>query len=120
MEKNRNEQERATYNRLILEKENSVDDLSHDQRKIEDSLHNLNEELHRGYRSLAMILEKDHQDGSSERYRMIQKNEDQEHFFKRQLQEIENQLLEGYHDQRKKIEKETEQLYKKRSEIPWD
>ena len=120
MGENKNEKERAKYNRLILEKETSLEDLNHDQHKIKESLHSLNEDLHRGYRTLAMILEEEHQDGSIAGYRMLQKNEEQEHFFKRQLQEAEDQLLEGYSNQRKMLEAETEQLYKKRSEVPWD
>lgn len=117
---NKNDQERAKYSRLITEKENDINELKQEQRKIEDSLRNLQEDLQRGYRTLAMINEEDVYSGNHEGIRMQRKNEEQERFFKRQLQEAEETLSEQYAEQQKTLDKETEDLYKKRGEIPWD
>jgi hypothetical protein len=117
---NKNEQERAAYNRLILEKEMIEDDLRNDQRKIENSLQNLQEDLQRGYRTLSMLYEEENLDGNPNSLSMQRKNEDQERLFFCQLREAEELLGESYIQQRKTIEEETEELYKKRSEIPWD
>ncbi|WP_430598106.1 hypothetical protein [Enterococcus sp. AZ177] len=115
----KNEQERATYNRLIIEKENSVDNLKNDQRKIEDSLQQLQDDLQRGYRTLSMLNDEEFRE-NPENLRLQRKTEEQEHFFKRQLSEAVEELSESYTKQRKVLDDETEELYRKRGEIPWD
>ncbi|MGX7149459.1 hypothetical protein [Enterococcus ureasiticus] len=117
---NKNDQERVKYSRLITEKENINDELKQEQRKIEDSLRNLQEDLQRGYRTLAMINEEAVHSENHEGIRVQRKNEEQERYFGRQLQEAEETLSDHYAEQRKTLDKETEDLYKKRGEIPWD
>lgn len=120
MDNNKNEQERLAYNRLIIEKETSVDDMKNDQRKLEDSLNSLQEDLQRGYRTLSMLNDEDIRDGNPENLRLHRHNEEQEHLFKRQLRDAEEELSERFAEQRRILDDETEELYRKRSEIPWD
>ncbi|GGD03816.1 hypothetical protein [Enterococcus wangshanyuanii] len=117
---NKNDAERAKYGRFITEKETSMDELKQDQKKIEMSLLDLQEELHRGYRTLAMLNEEVVHEGNIEGIRMQRRNEEQEVFFAHQLREAEENLSNFYSEQRKILDKETEELYKKRGEIPWD
>ena len=117
---NKNEQERSRYNQLIITNEKKVDDLSNDQRKMEDSLLFLNEDIQRGYRNLDMINEEDLREGDHETLRLQRMNDEQEQLFKRQLQETEEDVLDSYTRQRRVLDDETEDLYKKRSDIPWD
>lgn len=119
MDNNKNDQERAAYNRLIIEKENSVDDLKNDQRKIENSLQQLQEDLHRGYRTLSILNDEDFRE-NPENLRLQRRDEEQEHLFKRQLRKAEEELSECYTKQRKVLDDESEELYRKRGEIPWD
>ena len=115
-----NEQERSTYNKLIMAKEDAVDDLKKDQRKIEGSLQYLAEDLQRGYQTLSLLNEEDLREGNLRIIHDQRRNEEQEQLFTRQLQAAEEQLSESYAEQRKTLDDETEELYKKRSEIPWD
>ncbi|MBO0468131.1 hypothetical protein JZO73_11395 [Enterococcus plantarum] len=117
---NKNDAERAKYGRFIIEKETSMDELKQDQKKIEMNLQDLQEELRRGYHTLAMLNEDVVRDGNSEGIRIQRRNEEQERFFVRQLRETEDNLTNSYAEQRKILDKETEELYKKRGEIPWD
>ncbi|MBO0438984.1 hypothetical protein [Candidatus Enterococcus ikei] len=117
---NKNDAERAKYGRFIIEKETSMDELKQDQKKIEMSLLDLQEELQRGYRTLSMLNEDVVLDGNTEGIRIQRRNEEQEHFFARQLREDADNLNNCYSEQRKILDKETEELYKKRGEIPWD
>lgn len=117
---NKKDVERAKYGRLITEKETSIDELKQDQKKIEMSLQDLQEELQRGYRTIAMLNEDVVREGNPEGIRIQRKNEEQEHFFARQLRDAEDHLTTSYSEQRKVLDKETEKLYKKRGEIPWD
>ncbi|EAC2412639.1 hypothetical protein AF435_14425 [Listeria monocytogenes] len=119
MDKNKHDQERVAYNRLITERENSVDDLKSDQRKIEDSLQQLQEDLHRGYRALSILNDEDFRE-NPENLRLQRRDEEQEHLFKRQLREAEEELSETYTKQRKILDDEVEELYRKRGEVPWD
>lgn len=116
----KNEQERAIYTRLILEKEISEENLRNDQQKIGESLEKLRENLQRGYRILGMLYEEEILAGDPKSLSKSRKNEEQEQLFFCQLREAEEVLLENYTEQRKIIEYETEELYKKRSDVPWD
>ncbi|TFJ42668.1 hypothetical protein CKN73_04465 [Carnobacterium divergens] len=115
----KNEQERVMYNRLIIEKENSVDDLKNDQRKIEGSLQQLQEDLQRGYRMLGMLNDEKFRE-NPENLQLQRRDEEQEHLFKSQLREAEEELSESYTKQRKVLDDEAEELYRKRGGIPWD
>lgn len=117
---NKNEQECSRCNRLITEKENNIDELSDNRRKLEDSLSLLNDHLQRGYRSLTSMNEEDLREGDHETLRLQQMNEEQEQLFQRHLQETEEEVLESYRSQQKVLDDEIEKLHKKRSEIPWD
>lgn len=120
MDNEKQDQERDKYNRLILANENAVDDLKQEQRKMDISLQELQMDLQRGYRTLALLNEDDLQAVNTETIRMHQRNEAQEQFFKRQLQGAEEQLNACYTAHRKVLEDETEELYRKRGELAWD
>lgn len=120
MDTTKNDQERAKYTRLIGEKEETIDQLKLDKRKVEDSLQNLQTTLQRSYRKLAMLNEEDLRDGNQENRRMQRQEEEQEHFFKRELGQAEANLSESYKEQAKLLEDEKEKLYEKRGEISWD
>lgn len=117
---NKNDQERAKYSILIAEKENNTDKLKQEQQKIENSLQNLQEDLQRGYRTLMMINGEEVHSGNVKSLRIQRKNEEQEQLFKHQLRDAEEMLSDSYTEQRKVLDRETEKLYKKRGEIPWD
>lgn len=120
MEQNKNDQERTKYTLLIAEKERAVEDISRDQQKLEESLSFLQEDLQRGYRELSAVNEDYLMNENLELIRLQRKNEEQEHYFKRQLENAEELIAETYSEQRKTLDDETEELYKKRGEIPWD
>lgn len=120
MKSKKNEETRAMYNRLIAEKETNLDDLKKNQRKIEDSLHMLQDELQRGYRTLAMLNEEDNRESGQAVNPFQRRSEQQEQFYKRKLTDAEDQLSDSYSEQRKLLDEETEELYQKRSELPWD
>ena len=117
---NKKDVERAKYGRLIAEKETNIDELKQDQKKIEMNLQDLQDELKRGYRTLAMLNEDVVREGNSKGIRIQRRNEEQEFFFARQLRESEATLSSCYSEQRKILDKETEELYIKRGEISWD
>ena len=73
---NKNDAERAKYGRFIIEKETSMDELKQDQKKIEMSLLDLQEELQRGYRTLSMLNEDVVRDGNTEGIRIQRRNEE--------------------------------------------
>lgn len=120
MEKTKNDQERAKYTRLISEKEDAVEELKADKRKLEDSLQNLQADLQRGYRNLSMLNEEDSRDGNQENLRIQRQAEEQEQFVKRELMQVEEQMSESYKLQKKILDDEKEKLYEKRSAISWD
>lgn len=120
MDDNKNEKERAKYTQLISEKELAVDDLKEEQRKLQENLRNLQAELHKGYQELASLDEEGAQKGDMDSIQRLRKNEAQARTFQNQLMDSENELSESYSKEYKKIEKETEELYQKRSDIPWD
>lgn len=101
MEKTKNDQERAKYTRLISEKEDAVEELKADKRKLEDSLQNLQADLQRGYRNLSMLNEEDSRDGNQENLRIQRQAEEQEQFVKRELMQVEEQMSESYKLQKK-------------------
>ncbi|MDA9470444.1 hypothetical protein [Enterococcus sp. 5H] len=120
MDNTTNDQERLKYNRLIMEKESTLDDLTRDKRKIEECIFELKDNLHRGFQELNMLNEECVRNGSNENRLMQRHNEEQEHFFQQQLREAEYQIIDDYNAESKSIKDETEVLYKKRSEVPWD
>lgn len=120
MDQNKNDQERERYTRLISDTETSMDELKREQRKIEESLQNLQTDLQRGYRQLAMLNEEDVRDGSVENLRMQRHDEVQEQEFKRELRQVEEHISDSYTEQRKVLDKHKEELYEKRSAVPWD
>lgn len=120
MDSHKNDQERAQYTRLISDTEASIDDLRREQRKIEESIQSLQTELQRGYRQLAILNEEDIHEGSLENLRMQRHDEIQEQEFKRELRQVEEHISDSYIEQRKVLDKQKEELYEKRSAVPWD
>lgn len=118
--KTNNDDERSKYDRLISVKDREMDDLTKDRRRIEMNFDELNDDLYRGYQRLSMINEEDLVTDNSEIIRLQQMNEQQEQFFRRQIKEVEEDVLDSYHQENKKLEKESEFLYEKRGELPLD
>ncbi|MGM0214463.1 hypothetical protein [Enterococcus sp. AZ109] len=120
MEKKTNDQERAKYDRLILENEQLIDELNNENRKIAESIHSLEEDLHRGFRKLNNLDNQNSRFGGSNTSWLHRNNEEQERAFRQLLRESNERIAAAYKKETKKIDEERELLYKKRSDISWD
>lgn len=120
VKKDNPQQEQATYNQKIIEKENQIGYLANEQRKIETVLFELETNLHRGFRQLSKLNEEQVKYGNSKNLQELRKNEEEAHMFQQNLQETNEQLAFAYKKESKILEDERENLYKKRSEISWD
>ncbi|MFD2305325.1 hypothetical protein [Enterococcus termitis] len=120
MEKNNPEQEQKVYNQKIRKKENQMDDLANEKRKIESVLSELEADLHRGFRQLSELNEEQARYGNTQNLWELRKNEEQSHIIQQKLQESNEQIALAYKKETKVLDDERETLYKKRSEISWD
>ncbi|MGX7420715.1 hypothetical protein ACWOFR_18235 [Carnobacterium gallinarum] len=120
MENKKNEQDRASYNQLIIQKEDQMDELTIEKRKIGEAIQTLEEDLHRGFQNVAMLNDEAARFGNVENNRLQRHDEEQSRIFRQLLQESNEQIEIGYHVGKKKIGEEREALYKKRGEVPWD
>lgn len=101
----KSEAEKLSYNQLIFDKENQLDELKSDQRKLVNCFQNLSEELQKGYHSLSML--------NHDNVDMQRRDDEQKHFFSRVMGDSENNLTESYSKILKKLDDEAEELYKK-------
>lgn len=120
MDSSKREQERDNYNRLISQKEEQLVKLSNEERKIGESLHTLEEDLHRGFQALNGLSVESSRFGGAETTWLQQENEEQERSFRQLLCESDEHITSAYKKETRKMDDERETLYTKRSEIPWD
>lgn len=117
MERKKNEQERAKYYRLILQKEEQLDELTNTERTITDAMENLEEDLGRGFQTVAMLNDDVTHDGTSKKYEQQRHDDEQEQVFRQLLHESKEQIAAAYRKGTNKVDEERETLYKKRSEL---
>lgn len=120
MEKDKLDQERIKINNSIRLKETEVDNLKRDEKKMTESLSELQWELQKGFRELTMLNEEFARNGGSEGLKMYQNNQEQARMFQQSIRYSEEQLENQYKQQIQSIEKEQEDLYQKRTELSWD
>lgn len=114
------DQERSKYDQLISEKEDQISELGDKKRKMEDAIIHLEDDLQRGFSELRRVHDECARDGDAENFRMQQVDEEQAYVFGRDLKEANEQLSAAYNTEARRIEQQTEELYEKRGEIPWD
>lgn len=120
MKHNEHDQERSQYNQLISQKETQIRELGDDKRKIEETIHRLEEDLQRGFHALRMLDDECAANGYPKNLRLQQENDEQHGMFRRQLEESNEEISAVYRNETKKMEQEREELYTKRGEVPWD
>lgn len=115
-----NEQKRETYNELIIQKENQMDKLVENQKKIEKSLYQLDEDFQRGFYRLRYLNEDNTGTGKNENYQAQQWDDHLESKLRHQVQYAQEEFNYVFRKEIHEIDDEREELFKKRSEIPWD
>ncbi|WP_260479502.1 hypothetical protein [Listeria cossartiae] len=115
-----NDQERAVYNQLIIQKENQMDRLLEDQKEIEKSLYQLDEDFQRGFQQLRCLNENNNGLDKVKYFRAQQWDDDLESRLRRQVQDAQEEFNYVFQKEIHEMDDEREELYKKRSEIPWD
>lgn len=115
-----NDQERAVYNQLIIQKENQIDRLLEDQKEIEKSLYQLDEDFQRGFQQLRCLNENNNGLDKVKYFRAQQWDDDLESRLRRQVQDAQEEFNYVFQKEIHEMDDEREKLYKKRSEIPWD
>lgn len=115
-----NEQERAVYNQLIIQKENQMDRLIRDQKEIEKSLYQLDEDFQKGFQQLRCLNENNNGLDKVKYFRAQQWDDNLESGLRRQVQDVQEEFNYVFQKERREMDDEREELYKKRSEIPWD
>lgn len=115
-----NEQERAVYNQLIIQKENQMDRLIGDQKEIEKSLYQLDEDFQKGFQQLRCLNENNNGLDKGKYFRAQQWDDNLESGLRRQVQDAQEEFNYVFQKEIREMDGEREELYKKRSEIPWD
>ncbi|EPB5744733.1 hypothetical protein [Listeria monocytogenes] len=115
-----NEQERAVYNQLIIQKENQMDRLIGDQKEIEKSLYQLDEDFQKGFQQLRCLNENNNGLDKGKYFRAQQWDDNLESGLRRQVQDAQEEFNYVFQKEIREMDDEREELYKKRSEIPWD
>lgn len=115
-----NEQERAVYNQLIIQKENQMDWLIGDQKEIEKSLYQLDEDFQKGFQQLRCLNENNNGLDKGKYFRAQQWDDNLESGLRRQVQDAQEEFNYVFQKEIREMDDEREELYKKRSEIPWD
>ncbi|EHL5791256.1 hypothetical protein KEB86_000851 [Listeria monocytogenes] len=120
MNEKTNEQERAVYNQLIIQKENQMDRLIRDQKEIEKSLYQLDEDFQKGFQQLRCLNENNNGLDKVKYFRAQQWDDNLESGLRRQVQDVQEEFNYVFQKEIREMDDEREELYKKRSEIPWD
>lgn len=115
-----NEQERAVYNQLIIQKENQMDRLIGEQKEIEKSLYQLDEDFQKGFQQLRCLNENNNGLDKGKYFRAQQWDDNLESGLRRQVQDAQEEFNYVFQKEIREMDDEREELYKKRSEIPWD
>lgn len=115
-----NEQERAVYNQLIIQKENQMVRLIGDQKEIEKSLYQLDEDFQKGFQQLRCLNENNNGLDKGKYFRAQQWDDNLESGLRRQVQDAQEEFNYVFQKEIREMDDERGELYKKRSEIPWD
>lgn len=114
------DQKRAIYNQQIVQKENEIDQINESQKEIERSFYRLEEELQTGFYHLRSLNEDQLTDEERKYHPSQQREYDLERSFRQRIQDAQEEFTYVFRKELHQMEDEREELYKKRSELPWD
>ncbi|HHQ0200569.1 hypothetical protein [Listeria innocua] len=120
LRENTNDRERAAYNQQIMEKESQLDKMKENRKEVENSLYQLDEDFRRGFHQLRMLSDENIREVQTGIFQEDQRNEELERGFRQKVQVAKEQFLHVFQKEIHRIDDEREELYKQRSEIPWD
>ncbi len=120
LRENTNDRERAAYNQRIMEKESQLDKMKENRKEVENSLYQLDEDFRRGFHQLRMLSDENIREVQTDIFQEEQRNEELEKGFRQKLQVAKEQFSHVFQKEIHRIDDEREELYKQRSEIPWD
>ncbi|EBF5167126.1 hypothetical protein FH017_00715 [Listeria monocytogenes] len=120
MRENTNDRERAAYNQRIMEKESQLDKMKENRKEVENSLYQLDEDFRRGFHQLRMLSDENIREVQTGIFQEEQRNEELEKGFRQKVQVAKEQFSHVFQKEIHRIDDEREELYKQRSEIPWD
>lgn len=120
LRENTNDRERAAYNQRIMEKESQLDKMKENRKEVENSLYQLDEDFRRGFHQLRMLNDENIREVQTGVFQEDQRNEALERGFRQKVQVAKEQFSHVFQKEIHRIDDEREELYKQRSEIPWD
>ncbi|EOH4042240.1 TPA: hypothetical protein ACSZAJ_11940 [Listeria monocytogenes] len=120
LRENTNDRERAAYNQRIMEKESQLDKMKENRKEVENSLYQLDEDFRRGFHQLRMLSDENIREVQTGIFQEDQRNEELERGFRQKVQVAKEQFSHVFQKEIHRIDDEREELYKQRSEIPWD
>lgn len=120
LRENTNDRERAAYNQQIMEKESQLDKMKENRKEVENSLYQLDEDFRRGFHQLRMLSDENIREVQTGIFQENQRNEELERGFRQKVQVAKEQFSHVFQKEIHRIDDEREELYKQRSEIPWD
>ncbi|WP_235007367.1 hypothetical protein [Listeria monocytogenes] len=120
LRENTNDRERAAYNQQIMEKESQLDKMKENRKEVENSLYQLDEDFRRGFHQLRMLSDENIREVQTDIFQEEQRNEELEKGFRQKVQVAKEQFSHVFQKEIHRIDDEREELYKQRSEIPWD
>ncbi|WP_260490444.1 hypothetical protein [Listeria innocua] len=120
LRENTNDRERAAYNQRIMEKESQLDKMKENRKEVENSLYQLDEDFRRGFQQLRMLSDENIREVQTGIFQENQRNEELERGFRQKVQVAKEQFSHVFQKEIHRIDDEREELYKQRSEIPWD
>ncbi|WP_233422178.1 hypothetical protein [Listeria innocua] len=120
LRENTNDRERAAYNQRIMEKESQLDKMKENRKEVENSLYQLDEDFRRGFHQLRMLSDENIREAQTGIFQEDQRNEELERGFRQKVQVTKEQFSHVFQKEIHRIDDEREELYKQRSEIPWD
>ncbi|EOV8883787.1 TPA: hypothetical protein ACSK90_002275 [Listeria innocua] len=120
LRENTNDRERAAYNQRIMEKESQLDKMKENRKEVENSLYQLDEDFRRGFQQLRMLSDENIREAQTGIFQEDQRNEELERGFRQKVQVTKEQFSHVFQKEIHRIDDEREELYKQRSEIPWD
>lgn len=120
LRENTNDRERAAYNQQIMEKESQLDKMKENRKEVENSLYQLDEDFRRGFHQLRMLSDENIREVQTGIFQEDQRNEELERGFRQKVQVVKEQFSHVFQKEIHRIDDEREELYKQRSEIPWD
>lgn len=120
LRENTNDRERAAYNQQIMEKESQLDKMKENRKEVENSLYQLDEDFRRGFHQLRMLSDENIREVQTGIFHEDQRNEELERGFRQKVQVAKEQFSHVFQKEIHRIDDEREELYKQRSEIPWD